>query len=60
MKLDAMATIEARAKETQKYFKYRKMGYIRRFCRNENTLIFLEISENGDLLATERSQDEEL
>jgi hypothetical protein len=55
-----MATIGARLKEIQKYFKYRKIRYIRRFCRNENTLIFLKISENGDLLATKRSQNEEL
>jgi hypothetical protein len=55
-----MATIEARTKEIQKYFKYKKIGHIRRFCRNGNTLISLEISENGNLLATERSQDEEL
>jgi hypothetical protein len=55
-----MATIEARAKEIRKYFKYRKVEHIRRFCRNRNTLISLKISENEDLLATERSQDEEL
>jgi hypothetical protein len=55
-----MATIEVRAKEIRKYFKYRKVEYIRRFYRNKNTLTSLEISENGDLLATERSQDEEL
>jgi hypothetical protein len=50
-----MATIEARAKETRKYFKYRKVEYIRRFYRNRNTLIFLKISENEDLLAIEES-----
>jgi hypothetical protein len=55
-----MATIEARAKEIQKYFKYRKVEYIRRFYRNGNTLISLKMSENGDLLAIEESQDEEL
>jgi hypothetical protein len=55
-----MATIGARVKEIQKYFKCRKVEYIRRFYRNENTLISLKISENGDLLAIERSQDEEL
>jgi hypothetical protein len=55
-----MATTGARAKEIQKYFKYRKVEYIRRFYRNRNTLVFLKISENEDLLATERSQDEEL
>jgi hypothetical protein len=55
-----MATIEARAKEIRKYFKYRKVEHIRRFYRNGNTLIFLKMSKNGDLLATERSQDEEL
>jgi hypothetical protein len=55
-----MATVGARAKETRKYFKYRKVEYIRRFYRNRNTLVFLKISENGNLLATEESQDEEL
>jgi hypothetical protein len=50
-----MATIETRAKETRKYFKYRKIEYIRRFCRNGNTLVSLKISENGDILATEES-----
>jgi hypothetical protein len=60
MELDAMATAGARSKETRKCFKCRKTGYIRRFCRNENTLASLEISENGDLLAIEESQDEEL
>jgi hypothetical protein len=60
MELDAMATIGTRSKETRKYFKYRKTGYIRRFYRNGNTLVFLEMLENGDLLAIEGSQDEEL
>jgi hypothetical protein len=60
MELDAMTTVGARAKETRKYFKYRKIGHIRRFCRNGNTLIILKISENGDVLVTEGSQDEEL
>jgi hypothetical protein len=60
MELDAMATVEARAKEIRKYFKCRKVGYIRRFYRNGNTLVSLKMSENGDLLATEGSQDEEL
>jgi hypothetical protein len=60
MELDAMATVEARAKETRKCFKYGRVGHIRRFCRNRNTLVSLEISENGDLLATEGSQDKEL
>jgi hypothetical protein len=55
-----MATIEARLKEIQKYFKYRKIEYIRRFYRNRNTLIFLEILENGDALANKKGQDEEL
>jgi hypothetical protein len=50
-----MVTIGARAKEIQKYFKYRKVEHIRRFYRNENTLVSLEILENGDLLATEES-----
>jgi hypothetical protein len=50
-----MATIGARAKEIRKYFKYRKVEYIRRFCRNRNILISLKISENGDLLATKES-----
>jgi hypothetical protein len=50
-----MATIGTRAKEIQKYFKYRKVGYIRRFYRNGNILIFLEMSKNGDLLATKKS-----
>jgi hypothetical protein len=60
MELDAIATVGARTKETRKYFKCGKVGYIRRFCRNGNTLVSLEMSENGDLLATEGSQDEEL
>jgi hypothetical protein len=55
-----MATIEARAKEIQKYFKCKRVEHIRRFCRNGNILVFLKISENGDLLAIEGSQDEEL
>jgi hypothetical protein len=55
-----MATIGARVKEIQKYFKYRKIEYIRRFYRNGNILVFLEISENRDLLAIEKSQDKEL
>jgi hypothetical protein len=60
MELDAMATTGARSKEIRKYFKYGKTGHIRRFYRNGNTLVSLEMSENGDLLATEKSQDEEL
>jgi hypothetical protein len=55
-----MATIGARAKEIQKYFKCRKIEYIRRFCRNGNTLISLEISKNGDILVIKENQDEEL
>jgi hypothetical protein len=50
-----MATIGARVKEIQKYFKYKKVRYIRRFYRNRNTLISLKISENGDLLAIKES-----
>jgi hypothetical protein len=50
-----MATIEARAKKIQKYFKYRKIEYIRRFYRNENILIFLKISKNGDILVIEEN-----
>jgi hypothetical protein len=55
-----MATIETRVKEIRKYFKYRKIGHIRRFYRNENILISLKMSKNGDLLAIEESQDKEL
>jgi hypothetical protein len=50
-----MATIEARAKEIQKYFKYRKIEYIRYFYRNGNTLISLEILENRDILVIEKN-----
>jgi hypothetical protein len=47
--------IRGNVKETRKYFKYRKIEYIRRFYRNGETLITLKISENGDVLAIERS-----
>jgi hypothetical protein len=60
IELDAMATAGARSKKTRKYFKYGKIRHIRRFCRNGNALVSLEISKNGDLLATKGSQDEEL
>jgi hypothetical protein len=50
-----MATIEARPKKIQKYFKYRKIEYIRRFYRNKNTLISLKISENEDVLVNKKS-----
>jgi hypothetical protein len=47
-------------KEIRKYFKYRKVEYIRRFYRNGGILIILETLKNGNILAIEGSQDEEL
>jgi hypothetical protein len=62
MELDALTTAvgKGNARETRKCFKYGKVGYIRRFYRSGGTLVTIETSENGDVLATEGSQDEEL
>ena len=57
MELDNM---ETKRKETRKCFKCGKVGHIRRFCRQKDTLNSLETSENGTVLAEEGSQDEEL
>ena len=57
MKLDNMKT---KRKETRKYFKYGKVGHIRRFCRQKDTLNSLETSENETVLTKKGNQDEEL
>jgi hypothetical protein len=52
--------IRGTTKEIRKYFKYGKVEYIRRFYRNEGTLVILKILKNGDILAIKKSQDKEL
>ena len=55
-------------KKKRKYFKCKKMGHIRRFCRSKEDLskekkdifIVFEKSENENVLKRERSQDEKL
>ena len=55
-------------KKKRKYFKYEKVSYIRRFCRNKenlskekkDTLTVFEESENENVLKKEKSQDEKL
>ena len=56
------------SKKKRKYFKYEKVDYIRRFCRNKenlskekkDTLIVFEKSENENVLKKKRSQNEKL
>ena len=57
MELDNM---ETRRKEIRKCFKYEKVGHIRRFCRQRDTLNSLETLENETVLTEKKSQDEEL
>ena len=57
MKLD---NIEIKKKKIRKYFKYEKIGYIKRFCRQKNTFNNLETSENETILTKKKSQNEEL
>ena len=57
MKLD---NIETRKKEIRKYFKYEKVEYIKRFCRQKNTLNSLETSKNKTVLTEKENQNEEL
>ena len=53
-------------KEKRKYFKYKKVNYIRRFCRSKenlskekkDTLIVFEESKNENVLKKEKNQDE--
>ena len=55
-------------KKKIKYFKCKKVSYIRRFCRSKenlskekkDTLTVFEKSENENVLEKEKSQDEEL
>ena len=55
-------------KEKRKCFKYGKVDYIRRFCRNKESLskekkdilIVFEKSENENILEKKRSQNEKL
>ena len=55
-------------KEKRKYFKCKKVDYIRQFYRNKgnllkgkkDTLAVFEESENENVLEKKRSQDEEL
>ena len=57
MKLD---NIEIRRKKIYKYFKYEKIGHIKRFCRQKNTFNNLKTSENETVLIEKKSQDEKL
>ena len=57
MKLD---NIKIKKKKIRKYFKYEKIGYIRRFCRQKNILNSLETSKNETVLTKKRNQDEKL
>ena len=55
-------------KKKRKYFKCKKVGYIRRFCRNKenlskekkDTLTVFEESENENVLKKKKSQNEKL
>ena len=57
MKLD---NIKIRKKEIRKYFKCKKIEYIKRFYRQKNVLNNLKTSENETVLTKEKSQDEKL
>ena len=55
-------------KKKRKYFKYKKISYIRRFCRNKKNLlkekkdilIVFEKSKNENVLKKEKNQNEKL
>ena len=47
-------------KKIRKYFKYGKIEYIKRFCRQKNTFNSLKTSKNKIVLTEKESQDEEL
>ena len=55
-------------KEKRKYFKYKKVNYIRRFCRNKenlskekkDTFVVFKKSKNENVLKRKKSQNEEL
>ena len=52
--------MKIRKKKIRKCFKYEKIGHIRRFCRQKNTLNNLEMSKNETVLTEEESQNEKL
>ena len=43
-----------------KYFKYKRIGYIKRFCRQKNILNSLKTSKNETVLTEKKSQNEKL
>ena len=52
MKLD---NVEIRKKKIRKYFKYEKIEYIKRFCRQKNILNDLKTSKNEIVLTKKKS-----
>ena len=52
--------IEIKRKKTCKYFKYEKIGHIRRFYRQKNILNSLKTSKNETVLTKKKSQNEKL
>ena len=52
--------MEIRKKKTRKYFKYEKIEYIKRFCRQKNIFNSLETSKNETVLTKKKSQDKKL
>ena len=52
MKLD---NIKIRKKKIRKYFKYEKIGHIKRFCRQKNTLNNLKTLKNETVLTKKRN-----
>ena len=44
----------------RKYFKCKKIGHIKRFCRQKNILNSLKTSKNETVLRKKESQDEKL
>ena len=47
--------MKIKKKEIRKYFKYEKIEYIKRFCRQKNILNNLKTSENETVLTKKRS-----
>ena len=52
--------MKIKRKKIRKCFKYEKIGYIKRFCRQKNIFNNLETSENETVLTEKKSQDEKL
>ena len=57
MKLD---NVEIKRKEIRKYFKYKKIEYIKRFYRQKNIFNSLKTSKNETILTKKKNQDEKL